>query len=162
MLLQWWGRAVLVVQLRGKHRIADRKIILGFCETDPRGAISYHIHPHFHSCPGRLDSQPHPCVSDRGTFISRKWATVSELWTLIRWDWALSPLTGLHLKFLVFFANNLRTVFAAQKPFGAYCPPEEVTQSIIRSAGFANCDLVQFFIWVKDWQGEVVNNFGSF
>lgn len=96
-----------------------------------------------------LDSQPYPCVWDRDTFTSRKWATMSKLWTLIKWDWALSPLAALHLK-LFFVSNNLVTDFSAQNPFGACYPTKEVTQSVTQSAGFANCDLVQFIILVRE------------
>lgn len=53
-----------------------------------------------------------------------------------------------------FFPSNLLTVFSAQKPFGAYCPTEEVTQSIIHNTGFANCHLVQSVILAKTLVGR--------
>lgn len=147
--------AELLMQLRGSTGLQTGKIILCFSETNPRGAMSCHIHPHSHSCPGGLDSQPYPCVG-RGAPLPAGNEQPRPNPELFRWDWALSPLTGLHLELLVFFTNNLLTVFSAQKPLGACCPTEEVTQSIIHSIGFANwfCSICYFSKRVVGRGGE--------
>lgn len=110
-----------VEERRGwEQGIANRKKILPcFSKTNPRGTISQCFHLHSYQGVGPLCGQLTPFVA-RAVFVlevplpagNEQPCLSAWLWTLIRWHWALSPLTGLAWRTrLFFFAKKLHTMF---------------------------------------------------
>lgn len=86
---------------------------------------------------------------------------MSELWTLIGWDWALSLWQGCIQTSWFSFLITYSLFFQLKSPLVHIVPPRKWLRASF-TTGFANFGLVQSVILAKHWWGEVVNNFGSF